>query len=190
MCGGVENMAKFETRSPLMMWQHRSQGEWSGQGWKSKAADRLPRAVLLVRILFHDRNSTWEEKKGGVVCQSLGMGREGLGSEKLNPRLTTLNAKIRCPHVMSNVVLANSRLFPSNIMAWNKRNSFVRKNKSQEHWLALFGSCDLPGSSIIVTGLRKSDWFNVGYFPFVSVVGSGSAYSRERWKHSAQTQTK
>lgn len=62
---------------------------------EEQAADRLPRAVLLVRILFHDRNSTREEKKGGVVCQSLGMGRKGLGSEKLDPRLTTLNAKIR-----------------------------------------------------------------------------------------------
>lgn len=55
-----------------------------------QAENRMPRAVLLVRILFHHRNPTKEVKWGAFMWQSLGVGRTGHDSRETGPRLKML----------------------------------------------------------------------------------------------------
>lgn len=52
-----------------------------------QAENRVPRAVLLVRILFHHRNPAREVKWGALVWQSLGMGRTGHGPRETGPKV-------------------------------------------------------------------------------------------------------
>lgn len=122
----VESMAQSETKSPLVMWQHRSQGREMAEAAGTSCGQRAE-GCPASQDSFPSQKPSQRIEIGWVFGHRMGMGRKGLGPREMDPRSKTSYCKDEMSPCSEKYIIDNLGLFLSNLMTWNKRNSSLRK---------------------------------------------------------------